>query len=111
MLAAHRDGMGQRRRDLHVAVEKIFVDEPTCDWRRVESFRELLDDESESGVLVRNGLLARRQSGSTSCLAESAAMTAPEKGTVHWPTMYKPDRQLLPLVRPMLPARLAGRRP
>jgi hypothetical protein len=27
-----------------------------------------------------------------SCRPESAAITVPENGMVHWPTMWKPDR-------------------
>jgi predicted nuclease of restriction endonuclease-like RecB superfamily len=47
MLTAYRDGVGQRRRDLHRAVEKIFADEPDCDSRRVRAFCKLLDDDSD----------------------------------------------------------------
>jgi predicted nuclease of restriction endonuclease-like RecB superfamily len=46
MLALYRDGAGQRRRDLHRAVEKLFADEPDCDSRRIQAFCKLLDDES-----------------------------------------------------------------
>ncbi len=47
MLAVYRDGVGQRRRDIHHAVEKIFADEPACDSRRVRALCKLLDDDSD----------------------------------------------------------------
>lgn len=39
------------------------------------------------GVRVTNRLRSRLQRSWTSCLPESADMTVPAKGTVHWPTM------------------------
>ncbi len=47
MIAAYRAGVGCKRRELHRAVESIFVNEPDCDRRRVAAFSKLLDDAAE----------------------------------------------------------------
>ena len=44
MLCIYRDGIGQRRRDLHRQVQALFADEPECPVRRIQAFCKLLDD-------------------------------------------------------------------
>ena len=44
MLEIYSNGPGLVRRDLHSAVEKLFVDEPDCDPRRIRAFCKLLDE-------------------------------------------------------------------
>ncbi len=46
MLALYRQGTGRTRRDLHRAVNDVFVDEPDCPQRRIDAFCKLLDDAS-----------------------------------------------------------------
>ena len=46
MLAIYGNGVGSQRRQLHRAVEALFIDEPDCPVRRVAAFCKLLDDKS-----------------------------------------------------------------
>ena len=46
MLHVYANGVGKTRRQLHQAIEHIFIDEPDCPPRRLRSFCKLLDDAS-----------------------------------------------------------------
>jgi predicted nuclease of restriction endonuclease-like RecB superfamily len=46
MFSIYRNGIGNRRRELHRQIESVCADEPDCPVRRIQAFCKLLDDKS-----------------------------------------------------------------
>ncbi len=61
MLDVYRNGIGQRRCDLHRSVRQIFEQQPDCPLRRIDAFCKLLDDQAQYAEDQRRGAAELRR--------------------------------------------------